>query len=164
MMRLIRKGERIHPLDVTRERRQRSYKALEAVDNQEAVVEEIRTSDLNTADEDFCGVGLIIGGGGNCDAAAGVHSLDFGAESEFFEVFMREQAWNDVFTEETSDGAGSSTTSSNGGIVGSKESGRTVPGGEGGVRESRNRHRQFLKAEIRQNRLQQIGDVVGHKL
>lgn len=65
-----------------------------------------------------------------------------------------------MFTEETSDGARSSGASANRSVVRSEESGRTAPRSVRSVGERRNRHSQLLKAEVRENRLQEIGDVI----
>ena len=76
MRRRRRKGERGESLDIAGERRELRCKAIEAVNEYEAVVEEIRMSDFNTFDEDLGAVRIRCDG----DATAGEDGLDLGAK------------------------------------------------------------------------------------
>ncbi|KAF5480807.1 hypothetical protein F2P56_001520 [Juglans regia] len=132
-LRMERERERGHPLDVARERRERSDEALKAVNHHQAVVEKIRLSDLHSSDEDLGsgGEAAILGPfGGDGDASAWAQRLDPGTESKLPEIVDREDARNNVFSEEVRDGA--RDTGTEGGIGGSEESVGTGPGHGGG--------------------------------
>ena len=133
-----REGQRGHLLEVARERRKRGHEALEAVDDDEAVVEEIGTRHLHSIDEDLGrgdGVVSVLGPlGGDGNAAAWAQGLDLRAERELPEIVDGESARNEVFAEDVGDGAG--VTGPKGGVGGSEESGGTGPGhGDGGFGE-----------------------------
>lgn len=73
--------------------------ALEAMDDDVAVVEEVRSSDLSSSDEDLRGVS----GGSQSQAPADENALDFGAEHQFFEVVERIEAGDGVLLKEERD-------------------------------------------------------------
>lgn len=108
------------------------------MNNDEAVVEEIRMSDLHASDENLV---RSSGGGGevrdlarslgsDCDATAGTQGLDLGTESELPEIVDGEESRNEVFAKEVRDGARNARAER--GIGGSEESRRTGPGRGGG--------------------------------
>lgn len=107
------------------------------MNNDEAVVEEIRMSDLHASDENL--VCSASGGevrdlarslGSDSDATAGTQGLDLGTESELSEIVDGEESRNKVFAKEVRDGA--RNASAERGIGGSEESRRTGPGSGGG--------------------------------
>ena len=127
---MVRERERGHSLDVTRERRERRDEALEAMNNDETIVEEIWMSNLHSSDEDLTGGGGKVSRlgplGSDGDATACAQGLDLGTESELPEIFDGEEARYNVFPEEVRDGARGACTER--GIGGSEESGGTGPG------------------------------------
>lgn len=70
------KRQRRHPLDVAGERREVRDEALESVDDDEAVVEDVRAGDLDAIDED-----LVLAVAGDGETAIRSDRLDFGAKS-----------------------------------------------------------------------------------
>lgn len=80
--------------------------ALESVDDDETVVEEIRLHDLHSVDEDFsCGRRVAGSGGGDGEAAVGGEGLDFSAEGKPAEEMDGVEAEDSVFLEEERGGA-----------------------------------------------------------
>ncbi|KAL0348391.1 UNVERIFIED_CONTAM: hypothetical protein Sangu_1066900 [Sesamum angustifolium] len=75
--------------------------ALETMDHDEAIVEEVRTGDLHSVNED-----LILTVGGDGEAAVGGERLDFGSEDEGFEEVEGVKAWERELLEEEREGAG----------------------------------------------------------
>lgn len=73
---------------------------MDAVNENDPIVEEIRTSDLDATDEDFRhGVVLALGESYG-DATAGTSHFDFGTEIEFAKVMDGEEAGNEVLSKE----------------------------------------------------------------
>lgn len=106
MIWMERKGQRGQPLDFARERRERSDKALEAVNHQEAIVEEIWLRDLHASDEDL-GVRSVVvleRLGGDGDTPARAQRLDLRTESQPPEIFDGEKSRDYVLSEEVWNG------------------------------------------------------------
>lgn len=146
-----REGERVHPLDVTRERRERSDEALESVNDDEAVVEQIRLRDLHASDEHLRRRHFILVEPLRCDrnATAGAESLDLRAKRELPKIVGVEEAGDEVLTEEVLDGAGD--TGEERRVGGSEESRRTGPAGGRRVGERRRRRGQLVEAKLRED-------------
>lgn len=107
------------------------------MNNDKAVVEEIRMSDLHASYENL--VRSAAGGevrdlarslGSDGDATAGTQGLDLGTESELSEIVDGEESRNKVFAKEVRDGTRNARAER--GIRGSEESRRTGPGRGGG--------------------------------
>ena len=152
-----RERERRHPLHVARKWRQRRDEALEAVNDDHAVVEEIWLRDLHAADENLGGGGVRLDRiGGDGDAAARTQRFYLGPESEPPKVIDGEEAWNDVLAEKVRNGA--REAGAEGGVGGSEDGGRTGPGGGSGGRgvgERRRRRSQLVETEMREDRREQ---------
>lgn len=146
-----REGERVHPLDVTRERRERSDEALESVNDDEAVVEQIRLRDLHAPDEHLRRRRFILVESLRCDrdATARAECLDLRAKRKLPKIVGGEEAGNEVLTEEVLDGAGD--TGEERGVGGSEESRRTGPAGGGRVGERRHCRGQLVEAKLRED-------------
>lgn len=122
--------------------------ALETVDDDEAVVEEVRARDLDSVDEDLF---LLVGGDGQ--AAVWSQCLDFGSENEGFQEVDGVKARERELLEEEREGARG--TGEEGGVGGGKHgegSGGGKVGGCGGGGE-------FLEAECGENGSEERGGI-----
>ena len=95
--RLKRKGDRVYSFNVAREWRKVRNEAIEAMNYDKAIVEEVRLSNFNAADEDLS----VVDGGSDREAPARHHRLDLGSECQSLQVVKRENTWHGMLLEKS---------------------------------------------------------------